>query len=74
MVEILTQCPTYFGRKNKLGDAPEMLQVFKERTVPVGSPKKAEDPGLMERGIFVDIDRPEYCDEYQKLIERAQEG
>ena len=74
VVEIFTQCPTYFGRKNKLGDAPEMLQVFKERTVPVGSPKKAEDPSLMERGIFVDIDRPEYCDEYQKLIERAQEG
>ena len=74
VVEIFTQCPTYFGRKNKLGNAPEMLQVFKERTVPVGSPKKAEDPSLMERGIFVDIDRPEYCDEYQKLIKRAQEG
>ena len=74
VVEIFTQCPTYFGRKNKLGDAPEMLQVFKERTVPVGSPKKAEDPSLMERGLFVDIDRPEYCDEYQKLIERAQES
>ena len=74
VVEIFTQCPTYFGRKNKLGDAPEMLQVFKERTVPVGSPKKADDPSLMERGIFVDIDRPEYCDEYQKLIERAQES
>ncbi|MDO5675434.1 MAG: 2-oxoacid:ferredoxin oxidoreductase subunit beta [bacterium] len=74
VVEIFTQCPTYFGRKNKLGGAPEMLQVFKERTVPVGSPKKQEDPSLMERGIFVDIDRPEYCDEYRKLIERAQEG
>ncbi len=74
VVEIFTQCPTYFGRKNKLGNAPDMLQVFKDRTVPVGSPKKAEDPSLMERGIFVDIDRPEYCDEYQKLIERAQES
>ena len=74
VVEILSQCPTYFGRKNKLGNAPDMLQVFKDRTVPVGSPKKAEDPSLMERGIFVDIDRPEYCDEYQKLIERAQES
>ncbi len=74
VVEIFTQCPTYFGRKNKLGNAPDMLQIFKDRTVPVGSPKKAEDPSLMERGIFVDIDRPEYCDEYQKLIERAQES
>lgn len=74
VVEIFTQCPTYFGRKNKLGDAPQMLQVFKDRTVPVGSPKKQEDPSLVERGIFVNIERPEYCDEYQKLLERAQEA
>lgn len=74
VVEIFTQCPTYFGRKNKLGSAPEMLKIFKERTVPVGSPKKAEDPSLIERGIFVEIERPEYCDIYQKLIERTQEG
>ena len=74
VVEIFTQCPTYFGRKNKLGAAPDMLQVFKDRTVPLGSPKKEQDPSLIERGIFVDIDRPEYCDEYQKLIERAQEA
>ncbi|NLZ17705.1 MAG: 2-oxoacid:ferredoxin oxidoreductase subunit beta [Desulfobulbaceae bacterium] len=74
VVEIFTQCPTYFGRKNKLGDAPQMLQTFKERTVPVGSPKKQEDPSLIERGIFVNIERPEYCDEYQKLLERTQEA
>ena len=74
VVEIFTQCPTYFGRKNRLGGAPEMLKIFKERTVPVGSTKKAEDPSLIERGIFVEIERPEYCDTYQKLIERAQEG
>ena len=25
VVEVLSQCPTYFGRKNKLGGAVEMM-------------------------------------------------
>jgi len=29
-VETITQCPTYYGRYNKMGTAPEMIQHFKE--------------------------------------------
>jgi pyruvate/2-oxoacid:ferredoxin oxidoreductase beta subunit len=50
VVEILTQCPTYFGRKNKVGDAVDMLNYYKDQTVPVGSEKKKENPALIERG------------------------
>ncbi len=71
VVEILTQCPTYFGRKNRMGDAVDMLNHFKERTTPVGSDKKKEDPSLIERGIFVQEERPEYCEEYAKIVEKA---
>ena len=72
VVEILSQCPTYFGRKNKLGDAADMLQLFKESTTPIGSKASQSNPELIERGIFVQADRPEYCSEYDKVIERAQ--
>ncbi len=71
MVEILTQCPTYFGRKNKKGSAVDMLKSFKDGTVPIGSEKKAENPELIERGIFVDKDLPEYCEAYDKVVEIA---
>jgi len=71
VVEILTQCPTYFGRKNRIGDAVDMLNHFKERTTPVGSDKKKEDPSLIERGIFVQEERPEYCEEYARIVEKA---
>lgn len=71
VVEILSQCPTYFGRKNKLGGAVEMMRWFKEHTVPVGSKKLEADPTLMERGIIVQKELPEYCAEYDKIIERA---
>jgi 2-oxoglutarate ferredoxin oxidoreductase subunit beta len=71
VVEVLTQCPTYFGRKNKLGAAPQMLEFLKERTTPIGSRAKQSDPSLIERGIFVQKDMPEYCAEYEKIIEKA---
>ncbi len=74
VVEVLTQCPTYYGRKNKIGGAVDLMKYFRDRTVPIGSEKKIKDPGLIERGIFVDVQKPEYCTEYQKIIERASKG
>ena len=74
VVEILSQCPTYFGRKNKLGGAVEMMQWFKENTTPIGSKAKAKNPELIERGVFVQKELPEYCSEYDKVLQRAQES
>ena len=71
VVEILSQCPTYFGRKNKAGSAVEMLEYYKTNTTPIGSKAKKENPELIERGIFVQKKIPEYCNEYDKIIKRA---
>jgi 2-oxoglutarate ferredoxin oxidoreductase subunit beta len=72
VVEIMSQCPTYFGRKNKLGNAADMMRWFKDNTTPAGSKKSQEDSTLIERGILLEKDLPEYCREYDKVIERAQ--
>ncbi len=74
VVEVLTQCPTYFGRKNKLGSAADMMEYYKKNTTPIGSKAKAENPDLLERGVFVRKDLPEYCSEYDKVIETAMKG
>ena len=74
VVEVLTQCPTYFGRKNKLGDAGTMMEQFKKYTTPIGSKAKKENDELIERGIFVEKEIPEYCEEYDKIIEMAMKG
>ncbi len=71
VVEIMTQCPTYFGRKNKIGSAVEMMETYKNTTTPLGSKAKEKNPDLIERGIFVQEERPEYCSEYDKIIEMA---
>ncbi len=72
VVEIFSQCPTYFGRKNKQGGAMDMLKMFKEITTPVRSKKKQDNPELIKRGIFVDRELPEYCRAYDQVIARAQ--
>ncbi len=74
VVEIMSQCPTYFGRKNKEGSAVDMLKRYKKITTPIGSKAKKENPDLIERGIFVQKEMPEYCTEYDKVIEMAMKG
>ncbi|MCP4374530.1 MAG: 2-oxoacid:ferredoxin oxidoreductase subunit beta [Deltaproteobacteria bacterium] len=74
VVEILSQCPTYFGRKNKEGSAVDMLSRYKKITTSIGSKAKKENPDLIERGIFIQKEMPEYCSEYNKVIEMAMKG
>ncbi len=74
VVEILSQCPTHYGRKNKEGDAVAMLELHKSNTAKIGSKALKENPGLTARGIFVQEERPEYCSEYNKIINHAQQG
>ena len=74
VVEIMSQCPTYFGRKNKEGSGVDMLKRYKKITTPIGSKAKKENPDLIERGIFVQKEMPEYCAEYDKVIEMAMKG
>ncbi len=74
VVEVLSQCPTYFGRKNQAGSAVDMMNAYKDSTTPIGSKAKQEDPNLIERGIFVEKELPEYCTEYEKIMQKAQKG
>ncbi len=74
LVEILSQCPTHFGRRNGSTEAVEMLTTFKERTVPKDSPKRTDDPSLIPRGVFVETERPEYCEEYGRMVARVAVG
>ena len=67
LVEVLSQCPTYFGRKNKVGDAVEMMTAYRDHTAKLGSKKLSENPELLGRGIFVQEDRQEYCNAYHRL-------
>jgi 2-oxoglutarate/2-oxoacid ferredoxin oxidoreductase subunit beta len=72
VVEIMSQCPTYYGRKNKMGGAVEIMETFQEKTVKLGSKKAEADPELMQRGVFVQEIQPEYVESYQALTAALQ--
>ena len=75
VVDVVSICPSYYGRKNKKGDAVKMLQWQKENSVPVKLAEKMspeELQGKIVTGIFRDERFPEYTEEYDKIIERAK--
>jgi 2-oxoglutarate/2-oxoacid ferredoxin oxidoreductase subunit beta len=74
LIEVMSQCPTYYGRKNKIGSAVEMMQSYRDGTVKVRSKKAKETPNLIERGIFVNEESPEYVASYLKFMETLQAG
>ena len=48
-----------------------MLEIHKNNTAKLGSKALEENPNLTPRGIFVDIERPEYCASYDEVIKHA---
>jgi 2-oxoglutarate ferredoxin oxidoreductase subunit beta len=62
-VEIIAQCPTHYGRNNRLGDGADMMKWQKNASLRVdqASGMSAEElQGKIVIGEFVSIRRPEY--------------
>ncbi len=77
LVEILAQCPIYYGRLNKKGDAVDMLKWQKENTVTMKAASRLA-PGALKgkllTGVLASRYRPEYTEEYSQVIEKARES
>jgi len=71
VVEVLTQCPTYFGRLNHLGDPATMLDYERDLTFPVEPMTREQVAGKLAVGRFRQEVRPEYTRVYADLCKRA---
>ena len=75
LVDVYSVCPTYYGRKNKKGDAVEMLKWQRDNLIPMSrfNVMTPEDlAGKKPIGILAENDFPEYTEEYAKLIEACR--
>ncbi len=73
LVEAISICPTYYGRKNKKGDAPKMMQWLKDSFIDVKVAEKLPEDkkaGKILMGEFKNVQQPEYTEEYQKIVDR----
>jgi len=76
-VEVLTPCPTSFGRRNKMRKAIDIVKFYHEKSVIRNDidPKEAtlDFNKNLVMGKFVDIERPTFTDNYD-LINRKELG
>jgi 2-oxoglutarate ferredoxin oxidoreductase subunit beta len=77
-VEVLTPCPTVYGRLNKKPRGLDEMLIYKQRSVV----KNGADPkevkitldGQIVVGKFVDVDNIPYQDSRQQLLDKARES
>ncbi len=73
-VEVLSQCPTYFGRRNEMADPVAMLEWLRDRTVPAGQAARMAPEDLRGKWVIGELyratDVPEYVRAYRELVER----
>jgi 2-oxoglutarate ferredoxin oxidoreductase subunit beta len=74
LVEVMTPCPTTYGRRNREGDAIAMTADLKNRGLSQARLEKLDEEereNAIPTGVFVDIEKPEYTESYRRLIELA---
>ncbi|NOY12202.1 MAG: 2-oxoacid:ferredoxin oxidoreductase subunit beta [Deltaproteobacteria bacterium] len=75
VIEILDDCPTTYGRRNKFRSVIDMMKRLKETAVPVTAAAKMTEEqleGKVLTGVLYNTEKPEYTEQYAKLIKRAQ--
>ncbi len=75
VVEILTPCPTAYGRRNKQATPVDMMNWLKDNVVLKDKlDKMAEDEktGKIASGVLWDVEKPEFTAEYDKLMARLK--
>lgn len=76
VVEILTMCPTSYGRANKeTGETGvEMLSFQKENSISLEKAKEMDEEeikGKFVTGVYIDRDKPSYLENYQEIKDKA---
>lgn len=75
-VEVMSTCPVYYGRQNRIGGGPEMLQWVADRAVTARQAEKltpAERADKYVVGILHREEAPEYVTEYMSLVAAVRE-
>lgn len=77
-VEVVTQCPTCYGKRNKPSDPYDMLMWQKEHAVPIQQARDLPPQELGDRFAVGEYlcrtDRREFCEAYEELRARLRPG
>jgi 2-oxoglutarate ferredoxin oxidoreductase subunit beta len=71
LIEVVSQCPTYYGRKNKLKTATTMLKYFQDNVVSLSEAENMSEEeldGKIITGEYVNKPRKEFTEALDDLI------
>jgi len=74
-IEVISQCPTAYGRRAGFKDAGEMIRWFKENAVPVEKTERLSEEEIQGKivvGKFACKKRPTLVEIVRKMVEEAQ--
>jgi 2-oxoglutarate ferredoxin oxidoreductase subunit beta len=74
-IEVVSQCPTYYGRFNISRKPADMVKFLKESSININKAKNMSEEELNGKivvGEFLDIEKPEFVEELHKLIEKLK--
>lgn len=77
LIEGVSICPIYYGRKNKKGSAVDMLKWQRDNSIPFEKAEKMsseELKGKIVTGVLSHTNYPEYTVEYAKIIDKMSGG
>ena len=75
-IEMISQCPTAYGRRTKAGGPPEMIQWFKK--LPVRKKGDSVEPSVptkdgMDLGVFADRDESPFSETLELTMSHLPE-
>ena len=76
IIDVASICPTYYGRKNKKGDAVAMMQWQRDHAVTVEQAAKMDPEQLKDKlviGLLHHVQYPEFTYKYDMLIQKLAE-
>ncbi len=74
-VEAVAQCPVYYGRRNRLGTAVDMLKYYRDHAVTVRAAQSMQPEQLADKiiiGRLHHVVEPDYESEYARVMEEAR--
>ena len=77
LVEVISPCPTYFGRNNEMKETPEMLRWLGERALPLERFRQLPESQQRNHfpvGTLVDRDEPDFNTRYDTIRARAAQS
>lgn len=76
-IEAVSICPTSYGRRNQMGNAPQMLEWLKKQALTSQAAAKMDPEKLKEKIIIGELfqqSAPEYTQLYAELISKLEKG